>query len=143
MSILPEWVSRLTAGEMVAGYAAIVSTCVAMFELWKWFKSGRRLKLRLEPFRSSRSAMGVHDFSITNVGSEAVTITGFSLDTRNGYWPDPDVESQSELPCKLMPSERFTGSIRSRNPREVCWLTVFCSHSQWPYKLRLPKPHPT
>ncbi|PHZ83481.1 hypothetical protein [Paremcibacter congregatus] len=75
---------ELTYSELAAWYAASLSTFVLLFELYKWFKSGPKLRVTVTPNVKGMGGYydpaGLHtQFDIVNIGDQLTTITSITL----------------------------------------------------------------
>lgn len=71
----------------VAAYAAVVSTLVAVIQIYKWSIEGARLRSNVigdaETFGAIKAATDLSIITVTNVGDRTTTITHLAL----AYWP--------------------------------------------------------
>lgn len=67
------------ATDIIAFYAAVVSTAVALFEFWKWKRSGARFRLNvMVPAKIYGGGEDNNEYlhlTVTNIGDAATTVT--------------------------------------------------------------------
>ena len=115
----------------VAAYAAVVATLVAILEVFRWRRSGARLRVTVSPNMVVFPNLGGSDsektfvlVSVRNVGDAPTTIGSLGLyyyTSRYKKWrnrrercmivPDPGGHFGSNLPFVLRPGERWSGAV--------------------------------
>jgi hypothetical protein len=149
-------------GDIIAIYAAIVSTGALFLEIRRWFESGPRLRLRLminarliggSPSDDEDDLVVV---SVDNRGDAPTTITNLAVQRFPNIWarfrfrptesyivPNPQVRgAPSNVPQVLQPGGRWTGIMRSRSDLFDIegggyFVAVYANHKQRPFLKRV------
>ncbi|MBP7413904.1 MAG: hypothetical protein KA932_08505 [Giesbergeria sp.] len=81
---MPDWISGLKANDWIAGYAALLSTVIAIGQSWGWLRNRPRLDVT---YNFSSNKEDGNTVTIRNLSDKQIILAYWELLYCTGHWP--------------------------------------------------------
>lgn len=81
---MPEWISKLQPSDVITGYAALLSTAIAMGQAWGWLRNRPRLDVTYNFTSNEEEGDTV---MIRNLSDKQIILAYWELLFCKGHWP--------------------------------------------------------
>lgn len=73
---MPEWIEKMHASELIAAYAAVLSTAIAICQIWVWYAKRPRLDVS---YQFSSSEVDGNTIILRNLSEQQLILTYWEL----------------------------------------------------------------